>query len=201
MAIQAADWAAANGMDDEPPLLVPTTDVPLASLPSLLPWFNKELGERLLPALSNRYPEAADVRKLRVLDCFLVRYAAGAIVAADALGQSLLSFTIQLNGPSEYEGGGTWFEKLGMALDGGGGRVVMFPGKVEHGGAPITSGERYVIVLFMGYARNKSAPPGGRCAVTPSSSRRRRRRATARMSCSRRGRGAGCGHRDVFIAD
>ena len=39
--------------------------------------------------------------------------------------------------------------------------LSLLPGKVEHGGAPITSGERYVIVLFMGYARNKSGRPAG----------------------------------------
>ena len=30
----------------------------------------------------------------------------------------------------------------------------MFPGKLEHGGHPITKGVRYIIVLFMGYASN-----------------------------------------------
>ena len=31
----------------------------------------------------------------------------------------------------------------------------MFPGKVEHGGQPITKGTRYIIVLFMGYDLNR----------------------------------------------
>ena len=35
------------------------------------------------------------------------------------------------------------------------GHAVMFPGKVEHGGHPITKGTRYIIVLFMGYAANR----------------------------------------------
>merc|ERR1740133_591247 len=71
--------------------------------------------------------------------------------------QSILSFTIALNDPAEYEGGGTWFRGLGMAVDAAAaGHVVMFPGKLEHAGHPITSGTRYVIVLFCGYDSNLS---------------------------------------------
>ena len=71
--------------------------------------------------------------------------------------QSLLSFTIALNDPSEYEGGGTFFYKLGRAIDApAAGHVVMFPGKVSHGGYPISKGTRYIIVLFMGYEENRT---------------------------------------------
>ena len=76
--------------------------------------------------------------------------------------QSILSFTIALNDPAEYEGGGTWFRGLGMAVDAAAaGHVVMFPGKLEHAGHPITSGTRYVIVLFCGYDSNLSERPNG----------------------------------------
>ena len=37
----------------------------------------------------------------------------------------------------------------------------MFPGKLEHAGHPITSGTRYVIVLFCGYDSNLSERPNG----------------------------------------
>ena len=62
-----------------------------------------------------------------------------------------------MNDPSEYDGGGTWFEGLGRAVDApAAGHVVMFPGRVEHGGNPISRGTRYIIVLFMGYSSNRS---------------------------------------------
>ena len=137
---------------------VPTTDVPLVSLPELLPAFNKALHTLLLPALSAAYPHAApEASKLRVLDCFLVRYAAGSQASLPThTDQSLLSFTIALNDPSEYEGGGTWFRGLGRAIDApAAGHAVLFPGKVEHGGHPISRGTRYIIVLFMGYDANR----------------------------------------------
>ena len=70
--------------------------------------------------------------------------------------QSLLSFTIALNDPSEYEGGGTYFRGIDRAVDApAAGHAVMFPGKVEHAGQAITQGRRYIIVLFMGYEANR----------------------------------------------
>ena len=70
--------------------------------------------------------------------------------------QSLLSFTIALNDPSEYEGGGTYFRGIDRAVDApAAGHAVMFPGKVEHAGEPISKGRRYIIVLFMGYEANR----------------------------------------------
>ncbi|KAL1503823.1 hypothetical protein AB1Y20_012290 [Prymnesium parvum] len=143
---------------------VPTTDVPLSELDSVLPWFNAALHRTLLPALASRYPHVAPlVAKLCVLDCFLVKYSAAAQNQLPThADQSLLSFTISLNDPSEYEGGGTWFSALGAAVDApAAGHVIMFPGRVEHGGHPITAGTRYVIVLFMGYSANRSGRPEG----------------------------------------
>ena len=137
---------------------VATTDVPLMSLPDLLPSFNAALHAALLPALAAVYPTAAPlVSKLHVLDCFLVRYDATAQASLPThTDQSLLSFTIALNDPSEYEGGGTYFRGLDRAVDApAAGHAVLFPGKVEHGGQPITKGTRYIIVLFMGYDANR----------------------------------------------
>ena len=76
--------------------------------------------------------------------------------------QSILSFTIALNDPAEYEGGGTWFRALGMALDAPrAGHAVIFPGRLEHAGHGISRGVRYVIVLFVGADDNRSGRPPG----------------------------------------
>ena len=68
--------------------------------------------------------------------------------------QSILSFTIALNDPSEYEGGGTYFR----ALDDGGsdasalrspkGHLLCHSSALMHGGHPISSGVRYILVAF-----------------------------------------------------
>ena len=138
---------------------VPTTDLPMGTLPSLLPWFNRALADRILPAAIAAYPTAApDASRLRVLDAFLVKYTAGAQAGLPVhCDQSLVSYTIALNDPSEYVGGGTWFRSLGRTLDApSAGHALIFPGRLEHAGRPILRGQRYVIVLFLGYDANRS---------------------------------------------
>ena len=87
-AIDAAEgWAAAHGgWTTARHHSVATTDVPMTSLPSLLPQFNEALRTQLFPALASRYPDAApDPTALRVLDAFLVKYKAGAQVLCSAV--------------------------------------------------------------------------------------------------------------------
>lgn len=98
-----------------------------------------------------------------MLDAFLVRYAAGAQTELPThADQGQLSFTIMLNDPSEYEGGGTWFPELNRSLDGAAaGHVVLFPSKVQHGGRSISKGVRYIVVLFCGVDANRSGRTEG----------------------------------------
>ena len=98
-----------------------------------------------------------------MLDGFLVRYTAGEQAGLPThCDQSLLSYTIALNEPTEYEGGGTFFRAIGAALDAPhAGHAVLFPGRLEHAGQPITRGTRYVIVLFMGLEDNGSGRAEG----------------------------------------
>ena len=87
---------------------------------------------------------------LRVSDAFVVRYdaarQAGLPVHAD---DSHLSLTIALNELSEYEGGGTSFEEVGVTVRPERGCAVAFPGSLRHGGQCITLGVRYIIAAFL----------------------------------------------------
>ena len=87
---------------------------------------------------------------------------------------------IALNDRSEYEGGGTKFERLRPVgseagdqfgetiLNADAGGVVAFPGKLRHGGNVVTSGRRYIIPLFIYADQNRlhrlgdAAGPGDR---------------------------------------
>ncbi|CAM9153870.1 unnamed protein product, partial [Phaeothamnion confervicola] len=87
---------------------------------------------------------------LRVHDAFIVRYDAAAQNSLPLhTDQSDVSLTVALNGRSEYDGGGTWFEELGRAVCPEEGHIAVFPGHLFHGGHSITSGRRYIIAVFM----------------------------------------------------
>ena len=139
---------------------------PLAELPKALAWLNAALLPSLLPACRAAFPTAlagADVA-LRVRDARLVKY--DAAVGRTALGVHrdgpLLTAVLALN--DEFDGGGTLIEALSGEHGGGGGgggggsggvlrlgrgHVVLHPGLVRHGGAPITRGVRYILVVFL----------------------------------------------------
>ena len=149
-----------------------TTDMNIKDVPELLDWFNRRLADTLFPMLAARYPDkiksAADIR---AHDAFIVKYDADAQRSLPThVDESAFSFTIALNDRADYEGGGTrfeeaWDENSGtwqprvLNVDAGG--VVAFPGKVRHGGFPISAGTRYIIPLFCNVDENKSGKPPG----------------------------------------
>jgi len=63
---------------------------------------------------------------------------------------SLLSCNVALSAPSDFEGGGTHFEALGGApLQLEQGRAMCHASGIRHSGHPITSGQRWVLVIFV----------------------------------------------------
>ena len=158
----------------------PTTDIPLQELPRTRAWFNGACLDRLYPFLAASFADALpNPRALRVADAFVVKYNASggqtflaphrdgsvrahhraAAVAymthTHASGRSVVSFNIALNRCDEYEGGGTWFEGLGRSIQSERGHVLAHASGCMHGGHPITSGVRYILVAFViveGYA-------------------------------------------------
>ena len=62
---------------------------------------------------------------------------------------SVVSFNILLNDASEFEGGGTIFEEEGRTVQIQQGDCLVHAGRLRHGGAAVTRGERYVIVGFV----------------------------------------------------
>ena len=62
---------------------------------------------------------------------------------------ALLSVNIALSSPDEYEGGGTLFQTVGGGpVRLGRGHAMVHASGVRHAGAPITAGERWVLVVF-----------------------------------------------------
>lgn len=131
---------------------VPTTDLALHSIPEVRAWFNELIQSDLFPMICKQYHRPHPCA-LRVHDVFIVKYdaAQGQRSLPVHVDQSSYSFTIALNGVSEYEGGGTWFEDLKQSIRVDCGQVLAFPGDLLHGGAELTSGVRYIIAAFLYY--------------------------------------------------
>ena len=82
----------------------------------------------------------------------LLRLYVGLVVVILVLryAQSIFSFTIALNARSEYAGGGTYFTSINRTLNVDVGHAILFAGGMQHAGAQLTSGRRYILVLFLG---------------------------------------------------
>lgn len=150
-----------------------TTDLPCSAVPEVNRWVRASLRARVLPRLARRHgwlprdaaqtaaladadaegpPDAADAARLAYRDLFFVQYSAapgrqrGLAMHRDG---SVISFNVLLNSPLDFEGGGTYVEEDGRSYQIGQGECFVHSGKLRHGGAPITRGERYVLVGFV----------------------------------------------------
>ena len=132
---------------------VPTTDLPVHEIPSLLNWFNNILSSRLRSLLAFQFGEdevGVNGSRIIVHDAFIVRYNATEQKHLPVhRDESTYSFTIALNDHSEYDGGGTYIADIGLSIRPNIGSVLSFRGdKLLHGGDPVTNGIRYIIVCF-----------------------------------------------------
>lgn len=130
----------------------PTTDIPLAELPGTAEFLNVDaLPHRIYPLLGQAFASLPNWRALRVADAFVVKYdaAKGQTWLSPHRDGAVVSFNVALNAKSEYEGGGTWFKGLDGALPIECGHVCCHASGIQHGGHPITSGVRYILVAFV----------------------------------------------------
>ena len=158
---ECADWvaraeaaaAARGGWTTSRHYAVPTTDLPVHEIPSLLPLWNAFLARSLGPFLHACFPKIvrAGGSNVRVHDAFVVRYDADAQRYLPAhIDQSEISVTLALNALGEYEGGGTTFpDPLRVTARPDIGGVVAFGGDLRHAGAPVTRGVRYIVAAFL----------------------------------------------------
>ncbi|GMH98023.1 hypothetical protein TrVE_jg4619 [Triparma verrucosa] len=127
---------------------VPTRDVPVHSIPSVLSIFNAEV----IPVLSKLISQNFSEKSVTIHDAFVVKYQVNSTGTSNRglplhYDQSQYSFTVSLN--DDYTGGGTYIEVLKKAVDPGVGEALVFKGgELEHGGEDIGEGVRYVLVVF-----------------------------------------------------
>jgi len=136
----------------------PTTDLPLSALGHASEaWVRATLFQKVIRPLmplfmvgSHCLPEALSFR-----DVFIVRYGCAPGEQRELplhTDGSIFSFNVLLNEPSDFDGGGTFFELSCQTIKPPRGGAVGHSGDVRHSGVAITRGERYILVGFVGCA-------------------------------------------------
>ena len=156
--VRAVDDAAARrgGWDKDRHGRYPTTDMPVGEVSDVEPLIRERLFTRVLRPLAPHYlPLPLLPEHLEFRDLFFVKYSAAVAGAQRDLAMhtdgSIFSFNVLLNPPTAFEGGGTVFEATGRVVQPRAhGSALGHSGQVRHGGAPITAGERYLLVGFVG---------------------------------------------------
>jgi len=151
-AIAAAEAFAANniGWTTSRHYAVPTTDIPLHAVPSLLAWFAEALLPCTLRLLQDVFFAGKEIQ-CSVYDAFVVKYSAadGQRYLPLHSDESTHSITVALNDAGEFAGGGTFFQELQGAVRPPLGHVLAFDGNLLHAGDALLSGTRYIVAAFL----------------------------------------------------
>ncbi len=163
--IQAAlDTTKHRGWTKDRHLQAPTCDVPVFDLEtSAQQWILQSFRNVLFPLLCRLVAPELEINpnRLRVQDCFIVRYDAndeepGFASLKPHQDESLLSLTIALNDMEDYEDGGLFIACTQDLLNGPAGTVLCFAGELLHGGYPVTKGTRWILTVFLYVDENQS---------------------------------------------
>ncbi|KAJ1446516.1 hypothetical protein M885DRAFT_546156 [Pelagophyceae sp. CCMP2097] len=138
-----------------------TNDLPVALVPQIDALCRAWLRADVFPHLVRRHGWGSTDR-LDFRDLFFVRYSAspgrqrGLPLHRDG---SVVSFNVLLSDPQSFQGGGTYVEADNCVYAIGRGDVFVHAGKLRHGAAPVTAGERIVLVAFVDVAPTADAAP------------------------------------------
>ena len=126
----------------------PTTDMLLETFSANTAYENV-LRRYLYPMIIDRWRLEGDRWKKLVGENFIIKYE-GQGQAALELHHDSSEFTILTALNDDFEGGGTWFHNQKLLVKNKTGGSTFHPGSITHlhGGRPITSGVRYIIVSF-----------------------------------------------------
>ena len=130
-----------------------TTDFSIHDAPALDALLELAMRAVVLPTLLALYFRGHEPPPtLSISDLFFAKYDTdgGQTSLPDHRDGSLLSFSIAITSPERFEGGGTRFVGKNVVLrPNRPGDLVVHSGKILHGGAPITSGQRSIVVGFV----------------------------------------------------
>jgi predicted 2-oxoglutarate/Fe(II)-dependent dioxygenase YbiX len=125
------------------------SDLDLARHPRLVSFLDA-IRANVMPMIQDEF--GLMVREMGEAE--IVRYPTGGLFTphSDAnIVKPYRAFSVILYLNDEFEGGGTAFPSLGFTCEPKKGRLLVFPSHVLHGGNPVTSGSKYIIVLWIFY--------------------------------------------------
>ncbi|KAL7573733.1 hypothetical protein ACA910_007769 [Epithemia clementina (nom. ined.)] len=149
---QIIQWAdSSNKWTKQRHYAVPTNDIPVHAVSSILEWFRLWFAEAMCPMLARQFGTTSIGGTFYPHDAFVVRYDS-AMPLSNYLplhtDESTHSFILALN--DEYCGGGTYLVEHDLVIRLEVGEVLSFRGDlVEHGGEPVTGGTRYILAGFL----------------------------------------------------
>ena len=143
---------ATGGWQTDRHLSYATTDIPIRKLPQLERVWNTTVFPAVEAEARERFGLGEGGRVVP-LDVFVVKYSATEGEQSELAvhrDNGILTFSLLLNEPADFTGGGTYFERLGRVYRPSRGVGVLHSALVRHGGYPIDTGVRYVMVGFCG---------------------------------------------------
>ena len=126
-----------------------TCDIEISTISALADWLSTRLHTVLLPTLAALFGLPA--RRLTAREVFIVKYSAVAGGQPELpLHRDGYTFSFNVRLSDAFEGGGTRFDSIGLVLTPEClGDVLFHCGQMLHGGAPVVSGTRYILVGFV----------------------------------------------------
>lgn len=124
----------------------------LSNLPLTRSWFNSKLESVIFPEIAALFPEIVkSPAVLRAHSVALLRYNSSHPRTDIHVDNGILAMTLALSPMSDYVGGGTFFEHLGLnkTIDMEVGGATFRPGSVRHGGSKVTEGVRFILGGFL----------------------------------------------------
>jgi hypothetical protein len=145
---ESENYASLNGWTKTRHNKYPTTDLPVELLPSIFSFLMVSFKYSICIEIHKNYSLTQDYT-FQIIDAFIVKY--------DMDNQKLLEMhtdtgcitvNILLSDPSDFTGGGTYFEDdITIKLNQG--DMLIHSSNSKHAGLEITQGKRYVLVFFI----------------------------------------------------
>ena len=124
----------------------------LENLPETRQWFNRRLETTFFPMFAKLFPEiVSSPSVLRAHSVSLLKYNSSHPRTDVHVDNGILALTVAMTPQTEYSGGGTFFEHMGVqnVLPMDVGHATLRPGSIRHGGHRVTSGTRYILGCFL----------------------------------------------------